>query len=551
MRSVVRVVLRALMLASVLGSAAHAAAQPPPPRLVLQITVDQLRGDLLPRFRERFGQGGFRLLMDRGVYFANAHYETANTVTCAGHAVLATGADVSEHGIVGNDWYDRDLGRSVYCVDDARYPAIGEPPVPGKGMSPVSLTSTTVGDEMVSASGGRSRAFAIAGKDRSSIMPGGHRGKAFWYSSTGGMASSRYYYDELPQWVKDWNDRKPISRYQGKAWTLSRPLESYVNHKGAANPHAHAKSNMGATFPHVLDKGGEVGLVNGLRFTPFLDELTAGFARELITKEKLGQNGVPDYLSISFSGTDYVGHSYGPNSVESEDNLIRLDATLSQLFTFIDKTIGLRNTVIALSADHGVDDIPEERKALGYETERVGGELLKAKLNEALRKRLNVTEDLVAGVIPPGIWLNQAKVRLVKLDTQAVEIALAAELRAEPGIAYAFTRTDLMAGRIGGTPLLNSVQRAFHPKRSGDVVVVPTQFYYLDDDPNYYAATHGTPYSYDTYVPVAIFAPGVKPVTSFEPVAPGQIAPTLSALLRIKPPSGCSCGPPLPHVLPR
>jgi arylsulfatase A-like enzyme len=230
---------------------------------------------------------------------------------------------------------------------------------------------------------------------------------------------------------------------------------------------------------------------------------------------------------------------------------LRLDATLATLFAFIDKTVGLRNTVIALSADHGVDDIPEERKALGYETERFGGDKLKAKLNEALRKRLNVTEDLVAELIPPGIWLDQAKVRLVKLDAQLIEVALAAELRAEPGIAYVFTRTDLLAGRIGGTPLLDSVQRAFHPKRSGDVVVVPRQFYYLDDAPEYYAATHGTPYSYDTYVPVAIFAPGVKPAMSFEPVAPGQIAPTLSALLRIKPPSGCSCGPPLPHVLPR
>jgi predicted AlkP superfamily pyrophosphatase or phosphodiesterase len=197
MRSLVRASFRALVLASIVGCAAHAAPQAPPPRLVLQITVDQLRGDLLPRLRERFGQGGFRLLMDRGVYFANAHYETANTVTCAGHAVLATGADVGEHGIVGNDWYDRDLGRSVYCVDDARFPAVGEPATQGKGMSPANLTSTTVGDELVSASGGRSRAFAIAGKDRSSIMPGGHRGKAFWYSGTGGMASSRYYYDNL------------------------------------------------------------------------------------------------------------------------------------------------------------------------------------------------------------------------------------------------------------------------------------------------------------------------------------------------------------------
>ncbi len=543
---------RVLLIAGLLVSTAQAAEPPPPPRLVLQITVDQLRGDLLPRFRNRFGQGGFRLLMDRGVYFANARYETANTLTCAGHAVLVTGADVGEHGIVGNDWYDRDAGRPVYCVDDERYPAVGEPAKAGTGMSPARLTSTTVGDELVSASGGRSRAFAVAGKDRSSIVPGGHRGKAFWFSgSTGGMASSRYYYDALPGWVQEWNGHQAFTRYRETGWVLSRPIETYVNRSGAENPYAHPKADVGAKFPHPLNVGGDAGLLGGIRFTPFLDEITAEFARELISKEKLGSRSVPDYLSISFSSTDYVGHSYGPNSVEAEDNLIHLDATLAQLFAFVDKAVGLRNTVIVLSADHGVDDIPEERKSVGYDAERFGGETLRAKLNGALRQRLNVSEDLVAAFTPPGIYLDQAKVSRTNLDAQTVENALVAVLRAEPGIAYAFTRSDLMAGRIGGTALLESVQRAFHPKRSGDVVVVPKQFYYLDESPEYYAATHGTPYSYDTYVPVAVLAPGVKAVMSFEPVAPGQIAPTLSALLRIKPPSGCSCEAPLPHVLPR
>ena len=536
-----------------LGADVAHAAQPLPPRpkLVLQITVDQLRGDLLPRFRERFGQGGFRLLMDRGVYFANAHYETANTLTCAGHAVLVTGADVGEHGIVANEWYDREAGRSVYCVDDSRFPAVGEPAKAGTGMSPSLLTSTTVGDELISASGGRSRAFAVSGKDRSSIVPGGHRGKSFWFSGvTGGMASSRYYYEALPGWTQDWNGRKAFTRYRD-GWSLSRPLDSYVNRSGAENPYAHPKANLGPKFPHLLNGGGDAGLINGIRYTPFLDELTADFARELIEKEKLGGKGVPDYLSISFSSTDYVGHTYGPNSVESEDNLIRLDATLAKLFAFVDKSIGLKNTVIVLSADHGVDDIPEERSAAGYDAERFGGDALRTKLNAALRERLDVKVDLIAAVIPPGFYLDPAKVRDAKLDPVAAENALAQALRAQPGIAYAFTRTDLMAGRIGGKPLLDRVQRAFHPKRSGDVVVVPKQFYYLDEDPTYYAATHGTPYSYDTYVPVVVLAPGVEPMTSYEAVAPGQIAPTLSALLKIKAPSGCSCGAPLPHVLPR
>jgi predicted AlkP superfamily pyrophosphatase or phosphodiesterase len=324
-----------------------------------------------------------------------------------------------------------------------------------------------------------------------------------------------------------------------------------VNPANAANPNARPKSATRSKFPHPLNTGGDAGLVAGVRFTPFLDELTAEFAQELIAKEKLGTQGVTDILAISFSSADYVGHSYGPNSVESEDNFIRLDATLAKLFAFVDKTVGLKNTVILLSADHGVDDIPEERKAHGYETERFGGETLRAKLNAALREKLSVDADLVDAVVPPGVYFNPTKLRNSKLEPAVAEAALAEILRAEPGIAYAFTRTDLMAGRIGNTPFLESVQRAFHPKRSGDVVVVPRQFYYLDEEPEYYAATHGTPYSYDTYVPVAVFAPGLKPKMSWEPVSPNRLAPTVSAMLRIRPPSGCSCGPPLPHILPQ
>ena len=539
----------ALLILGLCVATAHAAPSHVPPKLVLQITVDQLRGDLLPRFRDRFGSGGFRLLMDRGVYFANAHYQTANTVTCAGHAVLVTGADVGEHGIVGNDWYDRNAGQNVYCVDDPLYPAVGEPAKAGKGMSPVNLTSTTVGDELVSASGGRSRAFAISGKDRSAIVPGGHRGKAFWFSDAGGMASSRYYYATLPAWVQAWNDRKSVLRYRDKGWSLARPPATYLNRATVLNPFAHPKADTGATFPHTLNNGGDAGLVAAIRFTPFLDELTAEFAQELIVNENLGGTGVSDYLSISFSSTDYVGHAFGPNSVEAEDNLIRLDATLAQFLSFIDKTVGLRNTVIVLSADHGVDDIPEEHRAAGYMTERFGGDPLKAKLNAALRKRLGIVEDLVASVIPPNMYLDQAKLLALRIEAVAAENALAEEMRLVSGIAYVFTRTDLLAGRIGHTPLLDSVQRAFHPLRSGDVVAIPKQFYYFDAAPDYYAATHGTPYSYDTFVPIIVLVPGVKAITSDEPVAPGQIAPTLSALLGIKPPSGCSCNPPLPHLL--
>lgn len=533
---------------SALCSPAAPAAASPAPQLVLQITVDQLRGDLLPRYRDRLGPAGFRLLLDRGVYYANAHYDTANTITCSGHAVLVTGADVAQHGIVGNVWFDRASGKDVYCVDDPRHSPVGEPGKPGSGMSPENLTSSTVGDELVTASGRRSRAFAIAGKDRSAIVPGGHLGRAYWYSSvTGGMATSTYYTDALPEWVSAWNERGLFRRYRESGWTLRYPLNTYVNAAQSGNEFAHPNATVGRTFPHTLNVP-DKALASALRFTPFLDELTADFAQELITHEKLGKNGVTDYLSISFSSTDYIGHTYGPNSVESEDNLLRLDATLARLFAFLDKQVGLRNMVIVLSADHGGDDIPEARHSLGYDAARLGGEPLRAKLNAFLQKRFNTTEALVASITPPGVYLDRAKVAAAGLDAKAVEAALAEALRAEPGVAYAFTRTELMTGKLTHTPLHASVQRAFHPSRSGDVVVIQKQFWYFDDDPNYYAAMHGSPYRYDTFVPILLLAPGVKPATVHAPVTPGQIAPTLAALLGINPPSGCVCAPPLPHV---
>lgn len=540
--------LGALALVLLVGGA-HAAPASPPPKLVLQLTVDQLRGDLLPRYRNRFGKGGFSLLLDRGAFYANAHYETANTVTCAGHAVLVTGADVAQHGIVGNLWFERETGKEVYCVDDDRYAPVGEPAK--RGMSPAKLTSSTIGDELVIASGHRSRAFAMAGKDRSSIVPGGHLGKAFWMSDlTGGIATSKYYYDTLPAWVTAWNARKLFASYRDAGWTLLHPLETYLNAASSANPYAHPKSKMTRSFPHSLKLPDE-DLVRALRFTPFLDEMTADFARELIVQEKLGQKGVTDYLAVSFSATDYVGHSFGPNSVESEDNLLRLDATLARLFAFIDKTIGLRNTVIVLSADHGADDVPEERKAEGYESARFGGEPLRARLNTALKERFNGADGLVGSLVPPGLYLDRQKIAAAHLDATAVEAALAEVARNEPGVAFALTRTDLMAGRIGHTPVLDRIQRAFHPTRSGDVIIIQKPMWYFDDDPDYYAATHGSPYSYDTFVPILLFGQGVEAATIHAPAAPAQIAPTLAGMLGIRPPSGCACDPPLPGVFER
>jgi arylsulfatase A-like enzyme len=523
-----------LLALGVWVSASHAAEQP---RLVLQITVDQLRGDMLPRFRDRFGAGGFRRLMEQGVWYANAHYGTGNTFTASGHAVLVTGADTSEHGIVANYWFDRVTGKRMYSVFD-----------PEHGLSPRNLGSTTLGDELVAASSGRSRSYAVGGKDRSAIIPAGRRGKAYWYSDvTGSFESSTWYGPALP-WVRAWNDARPAERYRGQVWTPFAPSDTGQPVATTANELARPNPVLGRSFPHRLPQSADGTFLEALPETPFLDEYTLLFTRELIAREKLGRGGATDYLSVSLSSLDYVGHSYGPASLEYADVLLRLDAALAGFLAYVDELVGAGRTLIVLSADHGVDEIPEARRAAGYEAGRFYPEKILVEVNRTLAKRFGVTGNLVAAFVPPGLYLDRARIASLKLDPAVVEAALAAEMRKLPGVAFALTHSDLLAGRLPQTALMRRMQRAFHPQRSGDVVIVQQQFWYLYADAECCAAMHGSPYAYDTFVPVIFAGAGIRPAIVRRTVEPASVAPTIAVLLGIDPPSG-SAAPVLEEVV--
>jgi hypothetical protein len=408
-----------------------------------------------------------------------------------------------------------------------------------------------------------SRAFAVAGKDRSAIIPGGQLGKAYWFSEASGRFDSNdYYYATLPGWAQDWNRRNPIDRYRGREWRPLRDTSNYLNARSAANPYA--RPNRGATFPHLFDKptsatGDLERYIEAFCTTPFLDELTLGFAEELIRQERVGQGTATDYLSISFSATDYIGHAYGPSSVEYEDNLLRLDAGLAELLAFLDTAIGRDRFLVVLSADHGVDEIPEARHAAGFDADRLYPKLLLAQMNAALGTRFHTTENLIAAFAPPGFYLNDAGLTKLAAAQRAegvgaaslrvtLENALAEELRKVPGIAYAFTRSDLLAGHIPHTTIGGKVQRGFHPVRSGDVVVVQKQFWYLYKDADCCAAMHGSPYTYDTFVPVVFYGAGIEAGVVGRNIDPASVAPTLAALLHLKPPSGNAASV-LPEVL--
>ena len=537
-------------LAAILLLGALPAASAERPKLVLQITIDQLRGDMPLRFKNRFGPDGFRYLMDRGVNYTNAHYSHSTTFTAVGHATLYTGGYAAQHGFAGNDWYNKETGKRVYCVEDDRHAILGKKPKAHQGTSPRNLTSTTIGDEIVISSGGKSRTFAVSIKDRGAIIPAGHVGKAFWYSKgSGQFITSTYYYDDYPEWVSAWNAAKHADRYKDKQWSLLEDRSKYVYAHMDDRAFEKSYKQLGRTFPHPLANEKQKNYYAALRFTPMGDELTLDFAKELVKQEKVGQGDATDVLSISFSATDYLGHAFGPNSLEAEDNLLRLDQTLANLFKFIDQTVGLDQTLIVLSSDHGIDAVPEYKKSLNFDAGRHYPKKFVDQVNKALQQRFETDKNLVAAFWNPSLYLDLGALKSLGVDVSAVESALVDEILKVPGIAVAMTRTDLLSGLITKTPITRKVQLAFHPKRSGNVLIVQDQFWYLYPNADQFSAMHGSPYEYDTYVPVMVAGPGVKAQTVSRPVGPEDIAATIAAHLGIKPPSG-SVGRPLDEALP-
>lgn len=544
---------------AVMALATPTFAASPVPRLVLQITVDQLRGDLPGRYADRLAEGGFRYLMEKGTWYIDAHYRHANTETAVGHATLATGADPSRHGIIANDWIDQKTGAFVYNTEDDRHHIIGRDPKAHEGVSPRNLLSSTFGDELVVHNGGRSRVFSVSVKDRGAILPGGHVGKAFWFSkSSGHFVTSTYYYDDYPAWVKQWNAAKPADAYKNKSWDLLNDRSSYVHGKMDDRPYEADLKPLGRTFPHPL--GGDTKYFYLLlTLTPVGDALTLDFVKALVENEKLGQNdtGAPDYLQISFSSTDYIGHLFGPSSLETEDNILRLDRTLAEIFRFIDEKVGLDRTLIVLSGDHGAPEAPEYMATMGLSTGRFAFDWFKTEgpLTKALQKRFG-RDDLISGHSHPYLYLNLAAIASAGLDVAKLERFVADELIKIPGIAYALTRSDLLAGRITESSVQNQIRRSFHPTRSGNVHLVPEHYWFLHSTEEAekmgigsIAAIHGSPWVYDTFVPIFFAGHRVPAQVIGRQVSPTDITSTLAAYIGVKYPSG-SVGTVLTEVLP-
>ena len=547
------VILCALTALSLTLTAPAAAA--PPPRLVLQITVDALRGDLPLRYYDRLGENGFRYLLDKGTVFVDAHHGHAKTETVVGHATLATGAHPAVHGMIGNVWYDRSKGRTVYNIEDDSYKLLTagagvdqdaeidstQKAAKSEGRSPSAILVTTLGDELAIHTAGRAKVFGVSIKDRGAVTMAGHAGKAFWFSKASAeFVTSNYYYKNYPAWVSEWNKAKKAASYSGSNWNLLHDQQSYLFGDNDDRPWETDLAGFGRTFPHPYGTGDGKYFTTLLTISPAGDQLTLDFAKALITNEQLGMDEVPDYLGVSFSSTDYVGHIFGPSSLESEDNILQLDRTLADLFAFIDKNIGLKNTLIVLSADHGSPEVPGYLNELGIDAGYVEPKSWdKQPALAALKKEFGIDKELIVGYDHPYVNLNHKVIDEYNLDRARVEKAVARELLQFEGIAQAISSTALREGNLPDTSINKAILNNFNPRRSGDIYVVFEPHWFIRDfDGLEVAATHGSPWRYDTFVPIAFGGMQIPAQHIMRRVNTVDIAATLAAYLGVKPPSG-------------
>ena len=549
------------LVAALLGASAPASLardESEEVRLVLQLTVDGLRADLLTRNIDHLGEGGFRYLLDNGVVFTNAHYRHANTETIVGHATLATGAQPAVHGMLGNVRYDAQADALSYNVEDPEHlplpvraeASMGEQVDPAqrlartKGRSPRALLAETVADKLLKFSAGQAKVFGISGKDRGAIPMAGQGGKAFWMSTdSGDFVTTSFYYDAYPPWVAAWNAKREAEDLAEGIWALLDDPASYAMAHQDDRPYETDLGGYGRVFPHRFGPSDSKLLYTQVLVSPYGDALLAGFAKALVIGESLGDDSTPDYLSVSFSGVDAVNHFFGPASLETEDMVRQLDRTLAEFFLFIDHQVGLEHTLIVLSADHGMPEAPEYASSLGLPAGRLLPETIVTAAQRLGREAFGL-DEVVKFYYRPFLYLRAGHIEAAGLDAETVREELARGLTRVPGIHAAVTRSGV--GQLTNRDLAARIRNNLHRDREGDIYIVQ-EAYWFNFDPGPVAVMHGSPWNYDTHVPL-IFAGGrVAAGVVHRPIQPADVAPTLAALLGMSAPASAQ-GTVLPEV---
>lgn len=514
------------------------------PKLVVGIVVDQMRWDFLYRYQDRYQAGGFNKLLADGYSFEQVLIPYLPTYTACGHASIYTGSTPAYHGIVGNEWpQEGELRASVW---DKRF-----------GHSPRNLHATTIGDELKWMTNGRARVFAVSMKARASVLPGGHRadGVFWWNKKTGTWRTSKFYLDTLPVWVEKINNKRQVDEYYRAGWQTLYPVDTYkqstADEQGYENGLVHMEVSK---FPYHLDSLLLKKDFGAIITTPFANKMTADFAKSLIEEYDLGRNKeqVPDMLAISFSATDYIGHSYGPNSLEIEDTYLRLDTVLADFLRFLENRLGRENVLVFLTADHGVSPVPELQRSHKFSARAMHNARQRRTLDTFLIKSF----PRLKGRSPLSFWANNQiyldRVFLAQrnLNYDVVEAKVLEYLNKLPEVLVAFSLHKPFVPAVG-REIVELMRHSVFLKASGDIQIIFHPFYI----PGFWArgkargTTHGAWNSYDAHIPLIFYGAGIPQGHSYEEHYMTDIAPTVSALLKIPLPSNC-IGKPLTEIFP-
>ena len=516
------------------------------PKLVVGIIVDQIRQEYLYRFYPKYGDGGFRRMMNDGFMLKNAHYNYAPTVTGPGHASVYTGTTPAIHGIIGNDFYDRQLKKFVNCVGDSLQKPVGSPNGNGD-VSPWRMLSTTVTDELKLFTQKRAKVIGVSFKDRGAVLPAGHMADAaYWYDAvTGGFMTSSYYMNALPPWLVAFNAQNLAEKYLSQEWKTLLPIEQYTESGPDNSPYEGDFNAKGkSTFPYDLPKLRINKSFDMLSGTPFANDYLTEMVKTVLVKEQMGKGNVPDFLCISYSATDNVGHRVGPNAVEIEDMYLRLDRNLDDLLKTLDKEVGAGNYTVFLTADHGVAEVPQYLKDSKVPAGYFDENFVKAKLDEYLASYFpgrKFIEEVANGQFYLNPEAFQKDPKSAGIDMFIVTELMGKYLMTLDGVADFYTESILRESSYSEGGVRGTIVRGYNPRRSGDVVFVLEPGWFVGGSTR--GTTHGSPYSYDTHVPGLFYGHGIKKGSSvrYHPIT--DIAPTISVLLNIKFPSGCTGQP--------
>ena len=507
------------------------------PKLVVGIIVDQMRNEYLFRFQEKYGDGGFKRLMNEGFTCKNHHYHYASTVTGPGHAHVYTGSVPAVTGIVGNEWYDKVIGKSMYVASDSTVELIGEGSSSAGKMSPANLKTTGIGDQLRMATQFGAKVIGVAIKDRGAIMPAGHTGTAFWFdSSSGNWISSSHYMNELPDWLEDFNARKVAEKYAAQGWSPLYDIATYTESEEDDQPYENSLSGNGkSTFPHQLKVG-------SIAASPWGNTLTLDVALEALENEELGADDITDLLAISFSSPDYVGHAVGPQAKELEDVYIRLDREIERLLNKLDEKVGKGNYTLFLTADHAVADVP----AFLRKHDIPGGLFIGRELEKSINK-------VLVDAYGPGEWvissdnyqlyLNRGLMAAKDVEVEDIFETLYPVITKIDGV---YNLVNLEEGEVGGIPPFYQpmLQNLYNPKRSGELMILVEPGWFHGGTRG---TTHGTMWSYDTHVPMLWYGNGVPHGSTVRRTQICDIAPTVTSMLDVLEPNG-SVGQPISEL---